>query len=134
MDERELLEHACTRSIIGAFYEVYNELGFGFLESLYAAALERELLARGHRVARELRARVMYKGSELGFQRLDFVVDGAVVVEVKSALALPPTARRQLHSYLRATNLGVGLVLHFGPAPRVYRCRSGRVGSSSADA
>lgn len=125
MDERNLAEHACTRSIIGAFYEVYNELGFGFLESLYASALERELRARGHDVARELAVRVAYKGLELGTQRLDFVVDHSVVVEVKSTITLPPTARRQLYSYLRATNLTVGLLLHFGPEPRVYRSRSG---------
>ena len=67
-----------------AFYEVYNTLGSGFLESLYLAALERELRKRGHRVARELSVRVTYKSEELGSQRLDMVVDDVLVVEAKS--------------------------------------------------
>jgi GxxExxY protein len=54
MARGELLEETLTRSVIGAFYEVYNTLGFGFLEHLYVMALERELLVRGHRVARQV--------------------------------------------------------------------------------
>ena len=124
MEDRHFAEHERTRSIIGAFYDVYNRLGFGFLESLYATALERELRARGHVVVRELAVRVMYRGQELGTQRLDMVVDELVVVEIKSTPLLPPVARRQLHSYLCATNLEVGLLLHFGPEPKVYRALS----------
>lgn len=71
MPRRQLFEERLTHSVIGAFYEVYNHLGFGFLEHLYILALERELLAREHNVARELCVRVMYKGTELGVQRLD---------------------------------------------------------------
>ena len=70
-----LLEESLTRSIIGAFFEVYNTLGFGFLERLYVLALERELTQRGHYVEREFRVRVIYKGDLLGIQRLDLVVD-----------------------------------------------------------
>ena len=84
MTMADLVEKELTGSIIGAFYEVYNTLGFGFLEHLYIKALERELLARGHLVERELRVRVMYKGEVLGTQRIDMVVDRRVVVEVKS--------------------------------------------------
>jgi GxxExxY protein len=54
MARGELLEETLTRSVIGAFYELYNTLGFGFLEHLYVMALERELLVRGHRVARQV--------------------------------------------------------------------------------
>jgi len=121
MANNTLLERELTRSIIGAFYEVYNTLGFGFLESVYAAALERELLARGHAVSREHAIRVMYKGEEIGFQRVDLVVDAKVVVEIKSTPLLHPTAQRQLFNYLRATSLEVGLLLHFGPEPRFFR-------------
>ena len=71
------------------FFEVYNTLGFGFLEHLYVLALERELLARGHRVGREVWATVLYKGEELGKQRLDMVVDEILVVEMKSTHDLP---------------------------------------------
>lgn len=116
-----LLHEALTRSVIGAFYEVYNTLGHGFLESLYVTALERELLARRHRVSRELSVRVTYKGVELGMQRLDMVVDDLIIVEVKSTSRLHDSAERQLLNYLRATNLDVGLVLHFGVKPQFRR-------------
>ena len=121
MNDRVLLQETLTRSIIGAFFEVYNALGYGFLEHLYAKALERELLARGHRVVRELMVRVMYKGEELGVQRLDMVVDDLVVIETKSTYALDKSAARQLYSYLRGTNLEVGLLLHFGPQAKFQR-------------
>jgi GxxExxY protein len=68
--------------------------------------------------------RVMYKGEEIGHQRLDMIVDGVVVVEIKSTPALAPVARRQLFAYLRATNLEVGLLLHFGPDARFFRSLS----------
>jgi GxxExxY protein len=116
-----LLHEELTHSVIAAFYEVYNTLGSGFLEGLYLTALERELLKRGHKVSRELAVRVTYKGEELGSQRLDMVVDDVLVIEAKSTHALHPSASRQLYNYLRATNLELGLLLHFGPKPQFYR-------------
>ena len=116
-----LLEERLTGSVIGAFFEVYNTLGYGFLENLYVAALERELRARGHHVARQVGVRVTYKGQDLGVQRMDLVVDEKVLIEVKSTELLPPVSRRQLFNYLKATNLELGLLLHFGPNPRFYR-------------
>lgn len=118
---RELIEGQVTRSIIGCFFEVYNTLGYGFLESNYALALERELCARGHTVRREVRVMVMYKGEPLTWQRIDMLVDDKVIVEVKSTDRLAPTSIRQLYNYLKATNLEVGLLLHFGPEPKFYR-------------
>ena len=116
-----LIAEELTHSIIGAFYEVHRELGFGFLEHSYATALERELRSRGHRVARELLVPVYYKGVELSLHRLDMVVDETVVLEVKATEVLPPHARRQLLNYLRATRLEVGLLLHFGPEAKFFR-------------
>jgi len=118
---RDLVEETLTRSVIGAFFEVYNNLGYGFLEHLYVMALERELLARGHHVAREVWARVVYKGEELGIQRIDMIVDEKVVVETKAGSKLNEFAPRQLYNYLRATNLEVGLLLHFGPKAAFHR-------------
>jgi GxxExxY protein len=118
---RELLEAQLTGSIIGAFYEVYNTIGFGFLEHIYRMAMERELIARGHHVDREMAVNVMYKGEQLAIQRLDMIVDGKVVVEMKSSLDLHKTARRQLYNYLKSTNLELGLLLHFGPEAAFYR-------------
>ncbi len=117
----ELIEQRLTHSVIGAFFEVYNTLGFGFLEHLYVLALERELVARGHRVAREVSVRVTYKGDQLGEQRIDMIVDDKVLVETKSTYDLHKAAKRQLYNYLKSTNLEVGLLLHFGPEPRFYR-------------
>ena len=115
MPRRHLIHGELTESVISAFYEVYNTLGFGFLENIYALALEYELKLRGHRVGREVWVIVDYKGFELGRQRIDLIVYEKVVVEVKSTAILAPTAPRQLYNYLHSTNLDVGLLLHFGP-------------------
>jgi len=124
----ELYEGELTHSVIGAFYEVHTNLGFGFLERFYVMALERELLERGHRVAREVSVNVLYKGQELGSQRLDLIVDEKLVVETKATSDLHKSATRQLYNYLKATNLELGLVLHFGPEAKFYRviCRNRR--------
>ena len=121
-----LLEETLTRSIIGAFYEVYNTLGFGFLEHLYVLAMEQELIARGHKVSRQVSVPVFYKGRELGSQRLDMIVDDKVVIEIKSTFDLHSAAHRQLRSYLQGTKLQLGFLLHFGPEARFYRVVSTR--------
>lgn len=115
------MEETLTYSIIGAFYEVNRHLGFGLLEQLYVSALEHELRDRGHQVGREVRVAVRYKGFTIGWQRLDMLVDGRVIVEVKASELLPSVARPQLLSYLAATRIEVGLLLHFAPKPRCYR-------------
>jgi GxxExxY protein len=125
-----------TNAIIAAFFEVYNRLGFGFLESVYAEALARELRRRGHRVEREVLVKVWYKGQLIARQRVDMLVDDVVIVEIKAGLVLPEAASRQLFNYLRGTDKEIGLLLHFGPEPKFYReyCPNarkehGRVGS-----
>lgn len=83
--------------------------------------MEHELRARGHRVAREVGVQVMYNDIVLGIQRLDLIVDDKLVVEAKASSELHKSASRQLYNYLRATNLRVGLLLHFGPEPTFHR-------------
>ena len=129
----ELLERETTSEIIGAFYDVYGKLGFGFLEHVYCHALERELVARGRIVAREVSIQIFYDGEALTTQRLDMIVDESVVVEVKSTAILPPTAQRQTLNYLRASTLQVALLLHFGPEPRFYRLVHTRKAFRKAD-
>src|SRR6478672_2378904 len=109
---QELIEEDLTKAVIGVFFEVYNHLRFGFLEHLYVMALERELLWRGHRIGREVAVPVFYKGEHLGSQRIDMVVDEKLIVVAKSTLVLHSAASRQVNSYLRATHLEVGLLLH----------------------
>jgi GxxExxY protein len=118
---RELLEENLTRSIIGGFFEVYNALGYGFLEHIYVKALELELRERGHRVGREVQVRVHYKDVEIGVHRMDMIIDERVVVETKATHELHRSATRQVYNYLKATNLEVGLLLHFGPEPGFFR-------------
>lgn len=113
--------HELTGQITGGFYEVYNSFGFGLLEGVYAAALQRELEARGLFVDREFWIDVLYKGEPVARQRIDMIVNCSLVLEIKATEQLPPIARRQLLSYLRSTDLELGLILHFGPEPKVHR-------------
>lgn len=110
-----------TGAVIGVFFDVYNALGHGFLEHIYKAALEREIRAHGHRVAREVSVTVLYKGEELATQRLDMLVDDVLIVEVKSRGDNPDVGSAQLFNYLRATNLEIGLLLRFGAKPSFKR-------------
>jgi GxxExxY protein len=121
MSRDDPAEERLIHSVIGAFFEVYNTLGYGLLEPLYARALETELRMRGHRVGREVPVAVVYKGVAVGAQRLDLLVEGRIVVETKSTAELHRAAKRQVYNYLRAAGLGTGLLLHFGPEPRFYR-------------
>src|SRR3954471_595343 len=102
---QRLVEGELTKSIIGAFYDTYNQLDYGFLEAIYVEALGRELVRRGHVVEREIAVRVYCKGEVVGLQRVDMLVEGKFVVEVKSTHDLARTSHRQLLAYLRGTNL-----------------------------
>jgi GxxExxY protein len=121
MPRTKLIHDELTHSVIGAFFDVYNALGFGFLEHVYVASLTRELRNRGHEIGREVSVPVFYKGEEVARQRLDMIVDQTLVVETKSTQSLHDGAVRQVANYLRATRLEVGLLLHFGPRPKFYR-------------
>ena len=104
-----------TRQIIGAFFDVYNELGRGFLESVYRRALAIALASRGVPFEREVPLTVTYHGSVIGDFRADIVVDGQVIVECKVAPKILPIHEIQTVNYLRATRIKVGLILKFGP-------------------
>lgn len=119
--ESALLEAELSHSIVGAFLAVYNYFGYGLSERIYAGALAYELRDRGHLVIRELVVDVRYKNRHVATQRLDMVIDDTLIVEIKSTEKLSPADRLQLINYLRATKFEVGLLLHFGPAPRFER-------------
>lgn len=116
-----LLEGDITGSILDSFRDVHRSLGFGYREFIYALALERDLVSKGHQVDREVAVMVYYRGEPLARQTLDMVVDRKVVVETKATEHLHPAAYLQLFSYLCATNLEVGLLLHFGREPLFHR-------------
>jgi len=103
-----------TYAIRGAIFSVYNELGPGLLESIYAAAIAREFDLIGLRYQKELPLQVMYKGVELGLgYRLDFLVEDMVVLELKSIESIQNVHLKQLNTYLRITAKPLGLLVNF---------------------
>ncbi|MFN2565585.1 MAG: GxxExxY protein [Gemmatimonadaceae bacterium] len=116
-----LLEEALTHRIIGAFYDVYNSLGYGFLEAVYARALEVELARRGLHVAREVSINVRYADEIVGQYRAALVVENCVIVELKAHRVLATPDRAQLLNCRRASDLEVGLLLNFGVRPAFLR-------------
>ena len=121
-DRAHLLERELTGEIINAFFECYNILRHGFLESVYRRALAVELRFRGHECTEEGPIEVRYKGVGVGSYRYDLLVARRVIVEVKAGDTVGPNAKGQLLNYLRASSIEVGLLLHFGPEPRFLRC------------
>lgn len=120
-DQKALKHQELTKRIIGVFFEVYNELGSGFLESVYVEALALALREAGLRVEREMSLTVHFRDRIVGQFRADLVVGGAVIVEAKACPCLHATHQAQVLNYLRATVLEVGLLLNFGPRPMVRR-------------
>jgi GxxExxY protein len=110
-----------TKEIIGAFYEVYNELGAGFLESVYANAMFIALRQRGLKVERERPISVRFRGNVVGDFRADLLVNDQVICELKAASVLDAAFVAQTLNYLRASDIEVGLVLNFGPKPDFKR-------------
>jgi GxxExxY protein len=109
MDENDI-----SYNIRGAAFSVYNNLGPGLLESVYEAAMSYELNEAGHKIRRQVGLPVRYKSEELdlGF-RLDLLVDRKVIIEIKSVEALAPVHYKQLLTYLRLTNLKLGILINF---------------------
>jgi GxxExxY protein len=98
---------------IGAALAVHRQLGPGFLESIYSKALCIELAARGLPFEKEQSIEVIYRGVPIRGQRIDLIVGGQVVVEVKAVSAIEPIHVAQLVSYLRTTELRLGLLINF---------------------
>jgi len=106
-----------SRSIVGAAIEVHKSLGPGMLESAYQACLECELIARGHVVERQKALPIVYKGVPIDCAyRMDLVVDGQVLVEIKAIEQLLPIHQTQILSYLRLSGLPLGLLINFNGA------------------
>ena len=102
-----------ARAVISAAIEVHRILGLGFLESVYEEALCVELSLRGIEFSDRFPIAVDYKGHPVGESRLDLVVGGALVVELKAVDALGPVHSAQIISYLRATGHHLGLLINF---------------------
>jgi GxxExxY protein len=110
-----------TEKIIGVFYDVYNELGYGFLESTYAEAMAVALAQAGLTAEREVSVPVWFRGRKVGQYFADMVVESAVLLELKVARSLDSAHEAQLLHYLRATEIEFGLLLNFGLRPQFRR-------------
>lgn len=110
-----------TEKIIGAFYVVYSVLGYGFLEDVYAKALEIELIKRGLIPLFEKPIEVYYLSQLIGKYYADIVVNDLVIVELKAVKTLLVEHEAQLLNYLKATPYEVGLLLNFSLKPETKR-------------
>lgn len=110
-----------TDKIIRAYYTVYNQLGYGFLEKVYENALIIELRKEGLFVERQKPISVYYDNIIVGEYYADLVVDNSVILELKAAEGLIPEHEAQLLNYLKATKIEVGLLLNFGPKAQFRR-------------
>jgi GxxExxY protein len=121
VDNRDFPHSDITGAIIGAFYDVYNQLGRGFLESVYERSLYISLTEAGVVVQRQFPITVSFRGRQVGHFRADLLVEDAVIVELKVAKRLHTKHRAQLINALKATGHEVGLLLNFGARASLKR-------------
>lgn len=116
-----LIHGEITESIIASFYDVYNTLGYGFLEKVYENALALELAKQGFDIKAQVPIPVFYDDKQVGQYYADLLVDDKVIVEIKATKDLCEEHEFQLINYLKATNCEVGLLLNFGRKPQFKR-------------
>lgn len=119
MDDRQ--HSVLTNAIICCFYNVYNKLGYGFLEKVYENAMAIEMSGRGISSAAQYPIKVLYEGHSVGEYFCDLLAEGKVIIEIKASKSIVPEHEAQLLNYLKATDKEVGLLLNFGPKPEVKR-------------
>ena len=115
------LHNKLTNIIIRAFFSVYNELGFGFLENVYQNALFLELLNNQLKVEAQKVIKVYYKENIVGNYKADLIVNDIIIVELKAVEYLVEEHELQLINYLKASNIEIGLLLNFGKKPEIRR-------------
>ena len=116
-----LLHHELTERILGVYFEVYAELGYGFLEKICQRAMVIALRSAGLSVVERAPFPVTFRGEPLGDFFADIVVNGLVLVEIKATSGLRPWDEAQALNYLRASNLEVALIMNFGPKREHWR-------------
>lgn len=110
-----------TGLILKAFFNVYNELGYGFLEKVYERAMVLELKNLNLDVEEQKKITVFYKEEKVGDYFADLIVNNQVIIELKAVERIAPEHEVQLVNYLKATNIEVGLLLNFGAKPQYKR-------------
>lgn len=128
----KLLHQGLSDVIIKTFFEVYNELGHGFLERVYQNSMYLELNNKGFKVEAQKKIEVYYKGIEVGQYYADLIVEDLIILELKAADCIVPAFENQILNYLKGTNCEVGLLFNFGTKPEFKRkilenCRKIRI-------
>lgn len=117
----EILHKQLSFAVVGAAMEVHRVLGSGFLEAVYQAALEKELSLRGIPFRHQVELPVKYKDEFVGIYKADLIIDGKIIVEIKSVSRLNSAHDAQAIHYLSATGLELALLLNFGGGSLAYR-------------
>jgi len=117
----QLIHAELTEQVIAAYYEVYNKLGYGFLEKVYENAMVVALRKRGFEVQQQWPISVEFEGTLVGEYIADLFVDKILIVEIKAAKAIDDSHKAQLLNYLKATEVKLGLLFNFGPEPGFTR-------------
>jgi len=117
----DLKHGSLTDKILKVFFDVYNELGHGFLESVYHRSLVLALESMGLNVCSRVAIPVWFRGHQVGHFEADVLVESCVLLELKAARSLDSSHYAQLRNYLRATDIEVGLLLNFGERPEFKR-------------
>jgi len=120
-EKTRLIHEELTQKIIGVFFNVYNELGHGFLESVYEEAFCVALAEQNIFYERQRAVPVFFHGRQIGDFRSDILVDSKVMIELKAIAAIERAHEKQLTNYLKATEIEVGIILNFGPEPKFKR-------------
>jgi GxxExxY protein len=116
-----MLHKSLTGQIIKSFYQVYNTLGYGFLEKVYENALAIELRDQGFQAEQQRKIEVFYKEAKVGYYFADIIVNNVVILEIKATEGIVEANEYQLINYLKATKIETGLLLNFGKSPQFVR-------------
>jgi GxxExxY protein len=117
--KNELLYSDESYLIRGAVFEVYREMGCGFLEAVYQECLQREFCKQGIQFVSQVELMLFYKQEKLQqIYKADFICYGKIIVELKAAKELTNEHRAQLHNYLKATGISLGFLVNFGHYPK----------------
>lgn len=117
----EILHKELSESILKVFYDVYNELGYGFLEKVYQNAMYLELKSLGFKVEPKRQIKVYYKNEVVGDFFADLLINDVIILELKACDSLVKSHYVQTLNYLKATNIEIGLLLNFGEKPEIKR-------------
>lgn len=118
---KSLLHKSITDAILKVYYDVYNELGYGFLEKVYQNAMYFELKSQGYKVEAQKQIKVYFKKQLVGEYYADLLVEDKVIIELKATELIMNVHVAQIMNYLKATPIEVGLLLNFGEEPEFKR-------------